>query len=112
MLRELLSVTSRTYLVLRVQMYARRPGKICAIRAFVPNASDGSGSTLDEMEIRYASLQYREVYCVRVDRQLVLCADREVAMFRLFTFYNWRTYILRACYYHWHLNASTMRSRG
>lgn len=57
-------------------MHARRPEKICAIRAFVPNAGDGSGGTLDETGIRYASLHHREVYCVRVDRQFYVQTEK------------------------------------
>jgi len=67
------------------------PGKICAIRAFVSNAGDGSGSTLDETGIQVCVTR---VYCVRMDRQVYMQTEKPRRLG--FIYYNWRTYISRA----------------
>jgi len=65
-----------------MHVHARHPRKICAIRAFVPNAGDGSGGTLDETGIHYASLRHTSL--LRQNGSSGLHADREAATFRLF----------------------------
>jgi len=84
-----------------MHVHARHPGKICAIRAFVPNAGDGSGGTLDETGIHYASC-VTQVYCVRMNRQVYMQTEKPRRLG--FLYYNWRTYILHAC--HWYLKVS------